>query len=74
MESQGRANGYLPASAFTRKERIVIDDKGFHYRTRERKLVGPFDSESATIFDLNRFVKTKKAEIARDSINPLEVV
>ncbi len=73
-QSRSRTNGYLPASAFTRKERMVIDDNGYHYRTREQKLVGPFDSESHTIFDLNRFVKTKKAEMARDSVNPVEIV
>lgn len=69
MTTQGRANGYLPASAFTRKERVVIDDSGFHYRTREQKLVGPFDTESAAIFDLNCFVVAKKAELNRASIN-----
>jgi len=63
METQGRANGYLPAAAFTRKERMVIDDDGYHYRTREQKLVGPFETESAAIFNLNRFVHTKITEL-----------
>lgn len=65
METQGRANGYLPAAAFTRKERIVIDDEGYHYRTREQKLVGPFDSEAATTIALDRFVSTKMQESER---------
>jgi hypothetical protein len=63
MYSQGRANGYMPASAFTRKQRIVINDDGYHYRTREQKLVGPFDSESAILFDLERFVSSKIEEL-----------
>ncbi len=63
MQTQGRANGYLPASAFTRKDRLVIDDNGYHYKTRENKLVGPFSTELAAIFDLERFVNSKIAEI-----------
>lgn len=69
METQGRANGYLPASAFTRKERVVINDDGYHYRTREQKLVGPFETEAATIFALERFVDDKTTESSSGNVS-----
>ena len=63
MYTQARANGYLPAIAFTRKARIVIDDGGYHFKTRGGKLIGPFPSELSAIKELNKFVLDKEMEI-----------
>jgi len=56
MKKTNRAIGYFPGSFFNRTERILIDDKGFHYRVREGEAVGPFLSEFAAHSDLNRFI------------------
>lgn len=45
------------SEVFTRSERLVIDDNGYHYRTREGELIGPFVTESQALYDLNSFVE-----------------
>ncbi len=67
MYSQSRAKGYLPATAFTRKDRIVIDDQGFHFKTREDGLIGPFPSEILVQAGLDRFVKSKQKSRSQES-------
>ncbi|TQV88212.1 DUF6316 family protein [Aliikangiella coralliicola] len=42
---------------FKRSNRIVVNDEGFHYRTREGQLVGPFSTKSEAKYDLNTFLK-----------------
>ena len=73
MSTQGRANGYLPASEFTRKERIVIDDHGYHYKTREDGLVVPSPTESTAKFDLNQFIHAKRVEQELSRLKSLKV-
>ena len=63
MYSQPRANGVLPAEAFTRKARIVIDDRGYHFKTRGGELVGPYHSELSAINELNKFILEKEMEL-----------
>jgi hypothetical protein len=60
MEQLNRAHGYLPAAAFTRTERIVIDDDGFYFKTRENGIVGPYTTESFAINELQKYVLTNK--------------
>ena len=47
---------------FKRSSRIVHDDDGFHYRTREGELVGPFSTEAKAKYDLNTFLKVVAIE------------
>lgn len=63
MYSQSRTDGYLPATAFTRKTRIVIDDNGYHFKTRGGELIGPFRSELLAIKELEYFIYEKEMEI-----------
>lgn len=62
MQIQGRIDGYLPASAFNRTQRIVIGDGGYHFKTREDSIVGPFHTEAEARFELNLFVEIKQIE------------
>lgn len=73
MYTQSRTNGYLPASAFTRKERMVIDDSGYYYKTREGEQIGPFPTQSCANFDLNIFIHVKAIELELSSIQSLKV-
>ena len=59
MISPGRSNGYLPAGAFSRTERIVIDDAGFYFKTRSHELVGPFETEAHANYELAMFINVK---------------
>jgi hypothetical protein len=56
MQLENRKYGYLPASAFTRSQRIVIDDDGFYFKTRENGLMGPFHTEAGACFEMHRYV------------------
>jgi len=62
MQLQGREGGYLPASAFTRTHRIVINDNGYYFKTREQSILGPFPTEAETLFELNVFIEIKEIE------------
>ena len=56
MKQQNREKGYLPASAFTRRHRVVIDDEGFYFKTRENGIVGPYPTEATACYEMHRFV------------------
>ncbi|MEP1742493.1 MAG: DUF6316 family protein [Kangiellaceae bacterium] len=62
MQLQGRATGYLPASAFTRTNRIVIGDQGYFFKSRESQVNGPFPTEAKARFELNLFIEIKRIE------------
>ncbi len=63
MNNQQRAHTYVPASFFNRSDRILIDDNGFYYKTREGATAGPFLTESKALFDLNIFIKITEIEV-----------
>lgn len=69
MEAQNRLGGVLPAAAFTRKERLVVNDSGYYFKTREDNLMGPFPTEAEAKFELNTFIKIKHLEIEFKSIS-----
>lgn len=62
MQLQGRACGYLPASAFNRTNRIVISDQGYFFKSRESRFNGPFPTEARAKFELNLFIEIKRIE------------
>ncbi len=62
MQLQGRSTGYLPASAFTRTNRIVIGDRGYYFKSRDNQLNGPYPTEAETRFELNLFIEIKRIE------------
>ena len=62
MQLQGRATGYLPASAFTRTNRIVISDQGYFFKSRESRFNGPYPTEAKARFELNLFIEIKRIE------------
>jgi hypothetical protein len=62
MNLQHRANGYLPAVCFNRSERILIDDSGYYYKTREGEVVGSFATEAAARYDMNKFLELIELE------------
>ena len=45
-----------------RKDRFVLSDEGYFYKTRECDLIGPFATESEALFDLNTFIEVAKIE------------
>lgn len=45
-----------------RTDRIVLIEEGFHYRTREGELRGPFATQSLAKFDLNNFIEALSIE------------
>ncbi len=62
MQLQGRASGYLPASAFTRTNRIVIGDRGYYFKSRDSQINGPYPTEAKAKFELNLFIEIKRIE------------
>ena len=70
MNNQQRAHTYVPASLFKRSDRIVIDDNGYYYKTREGGITGPFITEAKTLFDLNIFILTTEVELELGQSNP----
>jgi len=57
MNYQSRAQGYFPGSFFRRSNRIIVNQNGYHYRTRSGKTVGPFATEIDAIVDLDDFIQ-----------------
>ena len=62
MNYQRRSNEPQDLGPLTRKNRFVINDEGYFYRTRECDLIGPFPTQSEALFDLNVFVKVTEIE------------
>ena len=69
MTLENRKYGYLPASAFTRSQRIVIDDDGFYFKTRENGLMGPYHTEAGASYDMYRYVLAIEIENELKSSN-----
>ena len=59
MNIQNRGEGYFPGSFFRRSERVVVDDSGYHFRTRQGETVGPFLTESDANLNLGLYLKTQ---------------
>jgi hypothetical protein len=47
---------------FTRSDRLIIDDRGFYYRTRENISNGPFATEAQALHELNVFLSVIRLE------------
>jgi hypothetical protein len=62
MNKRNRINGFLPAVCFNRSDRILIDDDGYCYKTREGKIIGSFETEAAAKYDMNRFIELIELE------------
>jgi hypothetical protein len=62
MNQLDRTVGYLPASAFTRTRRLIMEDDGFYYKTRENGVVGPFSTEATASYELNQFIMAIEIE------------
>ncbi len=45
-----------------RKERLRINDAGYHYHTREGEFRGPFETRASAYFDLNVFIEVTAIE------------
>ena len=45
-----------------RSDRLVVNDEGFFYRTRECDLIGPFATELAARADLKFFINVTRIE------------
>ncbi|MCW8878731.1 MAG: DUF6316 family protein [Kangiellaceae bacterium] len=50
------------AQLYNRSDRVIINDEGYFYRTREQDLMGPFSTESEALFDLNVFLQVTEIE------------
>ncbi len=57
MISTRRINDPIKSQHRSRKDRVVISDEGYHYRTREEQLIGPFVTEANALYDLNNFIE-----------------
>lgn|GEM_PF-1457722 len=72
MSSKHRAGEARDCSVFKRSSRFVINDEGFFYRTRECDLIGPFNTESEALYDLNVFIKVTEIEAELQPENLLD--
>lgn len=75
MNTSSRSIGHFPGSFFSRTERILVDDNGFHYRIRKGVSIGPFATESDARSDLERFInqvanQTKLIQTHRSTSQP----
>lgn len=54
---------------FKRSERLIVNERGFYYRTREGNVAGPFVTRSHAMFDLNNFVSVAiiEEQLQKDS-------
>ncbi len=73
MNMKSRENGYLPAAAFMRTDRVVMQTDGYYYKTREEGIVGPFATRSLVNFELNIFMNIKQIEKELINEDPLKV-
>ncbi|MBV1910734.1 MAG: hypothetical protein KUG78_15635 [Kangiellaceae bacterium] len=62
MQVQKRTGGKTPVSSYRRTDRIVKGDQGYHFKTREESLMGPFPTEAEARYELNVFIKIKQVE------------
>jgi len=58
MDHQSRAQGYFPGSFFRRSNRLVVNENGYHYRVRDGKMIGPFESEFDAITNLQNYIQS----------------
>lgn len=58
MNHQSRAQGYFPGSFFRRSNRMVVNANGYHYRIRDGKMVGPFDTELHAKANLQNYIQS----------------
>ncbi len=56
MKFQNRATDVL-SSIFQRSERIISEEDGYSYKTREGEIRNGFATRSAALFDLNNFIE-----------------
>lgn len=60
MNKINRKVGYFPASFFQRRERMTVDDSGFHVRIRKGIAIGPFSSELEAKLNLSDFLASQQ--------------
>ncbi|TQV77483.1 hypothetical protein FLL45_05950 [Aliikangiella marina] len=57
-----RAGEPIYLEPFERKERLIIRDGFYFYRTRECQFIGPFETAKDAASDLNMFVEINQIE------------
>ena len=62
MSYTPRISDALGAQLYDQTDRVIINDEGYFYRTREQELMGPFSTESEALFDLNVFLRVTEIE------------
>ena len=62
MEQCVREGDGQVSQAFIRGDRLIINDEGYFYRTREEGIVGPYNTESEALFNLNVFIEVTQIE------------
>lgn len=73
MNLQARANDAVKRYIYQRTDRVMINDEGYFYRTREGEIMGPFATESETLFDLNIFKQVTMLEQELNDENYLDI-
>jgi len=62
MDYLPRATDLPDCQVYSRSERLIINDEGYFYLTREGDVMGPFITESQALFDLNVFIQVTAIE------------
>lgn len=73
MNIQARANDTVKRYIYQRTDRVIINDDGYYYRTREGEQMGPFATISETLFDLNIFKQVTILEQELNEENYLDI-
>ncbi len=59
MNQTSRSQGYFPGSFFNRSDRLLMNEQGYHYQTREGKAMGPFPNKTTALLNLESYIRNK---------------